>query len=155
MAGALLLAITALVGAQGEHRSRPLTLTGETARPVGEQGWIDPAEDYPAAAIRGHMDGISAVRLFVNGRGRVTGCLVLESAGYTTLDMATCRMLRARARFDLFAGPGLATFDYRLVWDLAQATPIPTCCWPPEHRPRQVLRPQSNILVVPLPSVAD
>lgn len=148
MAGALLLAIMALAVAQGERRSLPLTLV----RPIGEQSWIDLAVDYPAGAIRGREDGTTAVRLFVNGRGRVSGCLVLNSAGYLTLDMATCRMLRARARFEPFAGAGLATFDYRILWDLARSTPIPPATSMREHMTIVEPRPQTNVLVVPLPS---
>jgi TonB family protein len=155
MGGGPLLAVMALVATQGGQHRPPLALTGDTARPINGQNWINLAEDYPASAIRSLMDGTTAVRLFVNGRGRVSGCILLESAGHPTLDMATCRMLRARARFEPFAGTGLATFDYRIVWDLAQTTPILPATPTREHTTRVEPRPEPKVLVVPVPSAAD
>ena len=157
MAGALIIAAIALVSAQGERRALPLTLTGAAARPIEEKTWINLAEDYPAGPLRERADGTVAVRLFVNGRGRVSGCLVLQSAGFGGLDMATCRILRSRARFVPFAGRSLATFDYRIYWDLAQATPIGTPEWQPESF--VVVEPpppaDARLLLRPLPAVAN
>lgn len=56
-------------------------------------------DDYPAVALRNGDEGITAFRLTVGTDGRVSDCTVTSSSGSTALDAATCRILRARARF--------------------------------------------------------
>lgn len=55
--------------------------------------------DYPAAAIRGEEQGTTRFRLAVGPDGKVRDCTVTGSSGSSALDSATCRIMKARARF--------------------------------------------------------
>lgn len=55
--------------------------------------------DYPASAIRGGQQGTTRFRLSVAPNGKVTDCIVTSSSGSPTLDAATCRLMKSRARF--------------------------------------------------------
>lgn len=57
-------------------------------------------DDYPAAARRYELQGQAKVVLSVNAEGRVSGCRVAMSSGHAVLDVATCRILQSRARFE-------------------------------------------------------
>ena len=72
-------------------------------RAVIDLSWIINHEDYPAAAIRAEEQGRSRMRLEVRADGRVSECAIIGSSGSNALDAASCRLLRARARF----GPAL------------------------------------------------
>jgi periplasmic protein TonB len=56
-------------------------------------------DDYPDSAIRNEEQGVTAFRLDVGPDGRVTNCTVTSSSGSSSLDSATCRLMRSRARF--------------------------------------------------------
>jgi len=56
-------------------------------------------EDYPDSAERNKEQGTTAFTLDVGSDGRVTGCSITGSSGSSTLDAATCRLMRSRARF--------------------------------------------------------
>ena len=55
--------------------------------------------DYPAAALRGEEQGATRFRLTVGPDGRVRDCAVTGSSGSSSLDAATCRIMKSRARF--------------------------------------------------------
>jgi protein TonB len=55
--------------------------------------------DYPAAALRGEEQGATRFRLTVGPDGRVQDCTVTGSSGSSSLDSATCRIMKSRARF--------------------------------------------------------
>jgi len=55
--------------------------------------------DYPDAALRNDEQGTTGFRLEVGPNGRVVNCAVTSSSGSSTLDAATCRIMKARARF--------------------------------------------------------
>lgn len=55
--------------------------------------------DYPASAIRSEQQGTTRFRLSVAPNGKVTDCVVTSSSGSPTLDAATCRLMKSRARF--------------------------------------------------------
>ena len=57
-------------------------------------------DDYPADAQRNNEQGTVTVDMLIGTDGRVTGCTVTGSSGSRSLDNATCRILRSRARFD-------------------------------------------------------
>lgn len=118
-----LFGLLAVLAAQSEG-SEVFRLNGRTAVPMGVADWIDPVEDFPASARRAEEQGTVVVRVYVVGSGRVAGCRTLQSANVAALDRATCRILRSRARFEPFAGGGLATYDYRIFWDLSRVPPI-------------------------------
>jgi protein TonB len=55
--------------------------------------------DYPASALRGEEQGATRFRLTVGPDGRVQDCTVTGSSGSSSLDSATCRIMKSRARF--------------------------------------------------------
>ncbi|MEA3002597.1 MAG: periplasmic protein TonB [Sphingomonadales bacterium] len=71
----------------------------EPARARANLGSYVSNADYPDAAIRGEEQGITRFRLSVGADGRVTDCIVTGSSGSSSLDAATCRLMRSRARF--------------------------------------------------------
>jgi len=56
-------------------------------------------DDYPAAAIRAEAEGTTRFALAIGADGRVKNCAITGSSGNSALDSATCRILRARARY--------------------------------------------------------
>lgn len=55
--------------------------------------------DYPSDAIRREEQGATRFKLAVGPDGRVTSCTVTGSSGSAALDLATCRLMKTRARF--------------------------------------------------------
>jgi protein TonB len=55
--------------------------------------------DYPTDAIRREEQGATRFKLAVGPDGRVTSCTVTASSGSAALDLATCRLMKSRARF--------------------------------------------------------
>ena len=55
--------------------------------------------DYPTDAIRREEQGTTRFRLAVGPDGRVSSCTVTASSGSAALDLATCRLMKSRARF--------------------------------------------------------
>ena len=70
------------------------------ARPVEPLASLFSERDYPRSARKAREDGTVAFRLDVSGSGRVKQCSVTASSGSAALNSATCRLLRARARFE-------------------------------------------------------
>ena len=56
-------------------------------------------DDYPQDALRDGEEGRTTVRLTIGTTGRVSDCQVTSSSGSRSLDNATCRVIRSRARF--------------------------------------------------------
>ena len=78
---------------------RPTAEPGSPARLAGNGSvTINPA-DYPAYAIRMDHEGRTSFRLPFGADGRAISCMVTTSSGYAELDDATCRLMKARARF--------------------------------------------------------
>lgn len=77
-------------GAPGEPSS---------ARPRANLSSYFSADDYPASAMRNNEQGRTAFNLDVDANGRVVACVIRESSGSATLDAATCRIIRSRARY--------------------------------------------------------
>jgi periplasmic protein TonB len=57
-------------------------------------------DDYPVAAMRDDAQGLVSFRLTVGRDGRVKRCEIIVSAGHRSLDEATCRIYKARAKFE-------------------------------------------------------
>jgi TonB family protein len=80
------------------------------------------ADDYPAAALRANEQGTTGFRLNIGTNGRITGCQVTASSGSATLDQATCRILRSRARYvparDSYGAPATGSDSGRVSWRL-------------------------------------
>lgn len=74
--------------------------------------------DYPQDALRAGAEGVVAIRLPVDERGRPTGCSVIQSSGHAALDSGTCALARrfhyrpARNR----SGPVAAVADEEVEW---------------------------------------
>lgn len=78
--------------------------------------------DYPASAIRAEEQGTTRFRLAVGPDGRVSQCTVTGSSGSSALDAATCRIMKARARFtparDGYGNPAADTVANAIRWVL-------------------------------------
>ena len=81
-------------------------------------------DDYPSDAERNEQQGTTAVSLTVGTDGRVSGCSVTSSSGSSSLDSATCRILRSRARYtpakDQNGNPIAGTDSARIRWVLPE-----------------------------------
>jgi protein TonB len=71
----------------------------EPARAKANLGTYVSDADYPTDAIRREEQGATRFRLAVGPDGRVTNCTVTGSSGSAALDLATCRLMKSRARF--------------------------------------------------------
>jgi TonB family protein len=84
-------------------------------------------DDYPAEAIQKLEEGTVAVTLRVDETGRVADCIVDQSSGSPSLDVQTCRILWARARFeparDAKGNPVEDTWRQRIRWELPDPQP--------------------------------
>lgn len=91
------------------------------ATPLSAQTALLQTGDYPAEAIRKGEEGTVRVKLRVSTEGRVTDCAIVQSAS-PSLDLATCRILRERARFlpatDDDDKPIEADFEQSIRWQL-------------------------------------
>jgi protein TonB len=80
-------------------------------------------QDYPLSALRAGHEGTVRFELTIGTDGRVTGCRITESSGYSDLDRATCRLMEKRARFqparDANGNPVEDTYRSFLDWKLA------------------------------------
>ena len=77
----------------------PPPRVSQAARAKGNLPSLFSTDDYPQAAIRGEEQGTTAVRLTISPDGRVSDCSVTSSSGSSSLDGATCSILKRRARF--------------------------------------------------------
>jgi len=69
------------------------------AKAVRKLEGVFSGNDYPPDAVQDNASGRARVRILVDTSGRATDCLILASSGHSSLDAATCRILRSRARF--------------------------------------------------------
>lgn len=92
------------------------------AVPLNPPGsWLS-TDDYPAAAMRLEMSGITAFKLAVNATGTPLRCDITQSSGFDVLDQATCERVMLNARFAVFhprAGEAPErSFSNRVKWVL-------------------------------------
>jgi periplasmic protein TonB len=57
------------------------------------------ADDYPASAQSSGAEGTVQATLTIGSDGRVVGCNVTRSSGNSSLDSATCSILKRRAKY--------------------------------------------------------
>jgi len=78
--------------------------------------------DYPAEARRLHQQGRVAYEMTIGFDGRPLSCRVIDSSGSPSLDEATCRIMRSRARFhparDAFGNPTIDRIRHSINWIL-------------------------------------
>lgn len=67
-------------------------------RQLNDHMWTP--DDYPRDALQKGESGRVSFVLDVNSEGRVTACTITASSGSSSLDEATCRLARRRARFE-------------------------------------------------------
>jgi len=77
----------------------PPPAKSQSARAKANLGSYVSDADYPSDAIRREEQGTTRFRLAVGPDGRVTDCTVTGSSGSAALDLATCRLMKSRARF--------------------------------------------------------
>ena len=94
----------------------------QAAQAKGSLTSLFSTDDYPQAAIRSEEQGTTAVGLTIGTDGRVSGCSVSSSSGSSSLDRATCDIIRKRARFtpakDQNGAPISGSFSQRIRWQL-------------------------------------
>jgi TonB family protein len=83
--------------AEIEGEPPPIASPAQSAR--GNVAALISADDYPADALRAREQGRVAFRLGIGTDGRVTSCEIVQSSGSRSLDSATCRVMRSRARY--------------------------------------------------------
>lgn len=109
------------------------------ARPLTPLASIITADDYPVAALRAEAEGRVRVRLQISRQGRVTGCTVIASSGYSVLDAVTCRLFTERSRFAPARnarGRTVAdTVNAGVVWQMPEdALPPEEAAQPPQEQ---------------------
>jgi protein TonB len=77
---------------QAKEHSTATESTGDVRR-------VFSADDYPVSAQQKGEEGTVQAQLTVDTTGRVSGCKVIRTSGYASLDDATCSILQRRARF--------------------------------------------------------
>jgi protein TonB len=98
----------------------PAPVKRESARAKGSLIGLFSSEDYPNSALSANEQGTTAVQLTIGTDGRVSGCNITSSSGSSSLDNATCNILRRRARFspamDSDGHPTTDTYSQRITW---------------------------------------
>ena len=96
----------------------------QQAAPKGSLTGLFSGDDYPPSAQRSGDQGTTAVRLTIGTDGRVSDCSVTASSGSSSLDTATCSIIRRRARFtpakDQNGGPTTGSYSQRIKWVLPE-----------------------------------
>lgn len=79
-------------------------------------------EDYPPSAIAARQQGRVGMVLDIGADGFVTRCYVATPSGSAALDLASCRILRSRARFtparDSHGNPAASMIRQEVEWRL-------------------------------------
>lgn len=120
----ILIALAAIIAAAASPvpATPPAPLPGQ-----GSLASLITADDYPAAALRGHEEGVVGVRLDIDSRGSVTACTVTASSGSASLDAATCAILQQRARFTPARArngrPMADSYTQKVAWRIAKPPP--------------------------------
>jgi protein TonB len=109
-----------VIAAQTQPVSGPHIVAGPQER-FPPARYVTPL-DYPAALQGSGAQGPVGVVLTVNAQGKVAGCAVTRSSGWTALDQATCNLLARRARYtparDSNGNPATGTIDQEIDWKL-------------------------------------
>ncbi|MFL6737874.1 MAG: energy transducer TonB [Sphingomicrobium sp.] len=100
----------------------PKPVISQAAKAKANLNSLFSTDDYPPSALRNEEHGTTAVRLSIGTDGRVTDCSVASSSGSSTLDAATCSIIRRRARYtpakDQSGNPIAGTDSARIRWEL-------------------------------------
>lgn len=89
--------------------------------------------DYPQAAMQLGREGDVAALLTIDPEGRVESCFIDSGAGDPHLDVATCRILRSRARFeparDANRVPVRGAYPAPVSWRIPLNMRVPLTAW--------------------------
>lgn len=92
---------------------------GKPPQPIVSGAFMTDA-DYPADALARKEQGMVAISLTVDARGKVSGCRETQSSGSTSLDEATCALMTRRIRFkparDASGNRVAGVSDTRFTW---------------------------------------
>lgn len=82
------------------------------------------SNDYPLDAQAQSREGSARAKFVIGVDGHISKCRIIESAGWTSLDTTTCRLLASRARFlparDSAGATKASTETRRVTWRLPQ-----------------------------------
>lgn len=100
----------------------PASQNGSPAKPMGNPGeWVT-QNDYPSKALQQERQGTTAFRLFIDAKGKVTECVVIDTSGSDDLDTTTCMLVKERASFRPATdkkGKAIAgTYSSRVRWQI-------------------------------------
>jgi len=73
------------------------TVSAQSAK--GDLRSLFSGDDYPASAQAAGAEGTARATLTIGTDGRVVACNITQSSGNSSLDSATCNILRRRAKF--------------------------------------------------------
>lgn len=81
-------------------------------------------DDYPATAQRKGLEGVVGITVQVGADGKADSCTITASSGHDSLDDATCKLFRRRAKFvparDNQGRNISGSFSTTIQWKLAQ-----------------------------------
>jgi len=93
----------------------------------------DAIREYPADALRNHVEGTTVMLVTVKTDGRVKDCQIDSSSGSVELDASSCKQFRARARFspaiDDQGRPVEVVIHQAISWKIPQERPWPVGEW--------------------------
>jgi hypothetical protein len=82
------------------------------------------SRDYPNGALWGGRSGKAGVVLLVDETGAVKDCTLTQTSGNPLLDIQTCRVILARAKFapatDLHGKPVKGAIEQQILWQMAR-----------------------------------
>jgi TonB family protein len=110
--------VLALAGAMWSH---PLT-----AQVLTNPQEIATSEDYPSNSWLRGDEGRATFQLALGKNGRPTACTIIESSGHAELDLATCRLMMERAKYDMSSVPAsntTPTLTRKFGWTLPVSDP--------------------------------
>jgi len=86
-----------------ESEKIPSPLNGSSQRnprPIDSHWDIIKQADYPISAWQNDEQGRTSYQLDITADGRVSGCMITQSSGSSTLDEATCQIMTERGQFE-------------------------------------------------------
>ena len=103
------------------RRQQPNLQPNLQPTPINKQSWVREG-DYPSAATAMEEQGTVEFELAISASGAVENCVIIQSSGSTSLDLATCNLVKRRARFnpgtDSLGRPISAKTKDRVTWRL-------------------------------------
>lgn len=83
-------------------------------------------QDYPSSSWLRGDEGKATFQLALGKNGRPTACTIIETSGHAELDLATCRLMMERPKFDMSSVPASntnPTYTRKFTWTLPVTAP--------------------------------